>query len=108
MSDGRWWIALTTFERGEHKQQILPDWAQGACGWMVALAPDEEVARRILVRDIEHHGLRVVGVDKVQEVFSDEDIEEVDDHLAENFINFEEGKSTTWGTLHCYKGEGEV
>lgn len=108
MTDGRWWIALTTFERDEDEQQILPDWAHGACGWMVALAPDENAARRLLVRDLQHHGLRVAEIDKLQEVFSDEDIEDVDDHLAENFRTFEKGKSTAWGTLHCYKGAGDA
>jgi len=75
---------------------------------MIALARDEEAARRLLVQDLQHHGLRVVEIDKLQEVFSDEDIEEVDDHLAENFRLFEKGKSTAWGTLHCYKGDGEA
>jgi hypothetical protein len=37
-----------------------------------------------------------------------EDIEEVDDHLAENCRTFEQGKTTAWGTLHFYKGEGEA
>lgn len=97
-----------TFERGENEQQILPEWAHGACGWMVALAPDEDAARGLLMRDLQHHDLCVVEIANLQEVFSDEDIEEVDEHLAENFRTFERGKSTAWGTLHCYKGEGEA
>ncbi|MDP3745502.1 MAG: hypothetical protein Q8Q88_00495 [Phenylobacterium sp.] len=108
MTDGRWWLALTTFERDEDEQQILPDWAHGASGWMVALAPDEDAARRLFAHDLQHHGLRAIEIDKLREVFSDEEIEEVDDHLAENFRDFERGKSTVWGTLHCYKGEREA
>lgn len=108
MPDGRWWIALVTFERREQEQDILPEWAHGACGWMVALAQDDETARMLLVRDVEYHGLRVIDIADEEEVFSEEDIEQVDDHLAANFREFELGKQTVWGTIHCYKGEGEA
>lgn len=97
-----------TFERCDQEQDILPDWAHGACGWMVALAPDEEAARELLIRDTEYHGLRVVEIDNVREVFGDHDIEEIDDHLAMNFREIAPGKQTVWGTIHCYKGEGEA
>lgn len=108
MTDGRWWIALVTYERRGEEQDILPDWAQGACGWMVALAPDEETAKQLLTRDVEYHGLRVIEIGDEQEVFSEEEIEEFDEHLAANFHDFESGKQTAWGTIHCYKGDGEA
>ena len=99
---------MVTFERRDEEQDILPEWARGACGWMVALAPDEEAARRLLVRDVEYHRLRVVEIDSAREVFGDDEIEEIDDHLAMNFREIEPGKQTVWGTIHCYKGEGEA
>jgi hypothetical protein len=99
---------MVTFEREDEEQDILPESAHGACGWMIALAPDEEAARMLLVRDVEYHGLRVVEIDKEREVFGDDDIEEIDDHLAINFREIEPGKQTVWGTIHCYKGEGEA
>ncbi|HEV2746110.1 MAG TPA: hypothetical protein VGW34_02285 [Allosphingosinicella sp.] len=108
MTDGRWWVALVTFERRDEQQDILPVWAQGACGWMVALAPDEDTARALLVRDLEYHGLRVVEIAEEQEVFGEDEIDEMDDHLAANFRAIEPGKRTVWGTIHCYKGEGEA
>jgi hypothetical protein len=108
MTDGRWWVALVTFERRDEEQDILPDWAHGACGWMVALAPDEETARGLLVRDVEHHGLRIIEIGNEREVFGDDEIEEVDHHLAMNFRKIETGKQTVWGTIHGYKGEGEA
>ena len=40
----------------------------GASGWMVALAPDEETARRLLVRDVEYHGLRILEIEYEREV----------------------------------------
>ena len=108
MTDGRWWVALVTFERRDEDQDILPEWAHGACGWMVALAPNEETARGLLVRDVEYHGLRVIEIDDEREVFGDDEIEEIDDHLAMNFREMEPGKQTVWGTIHGFKGEGEA
>lgn len=108
MTDGRWWLALVTFERRDDQQEILPDWAHGASGWMVALAQDEETARAIIVRDVEYHGLNVIEFDGEREVFGEDEIEEIDDHLAMNFREIEPGKQTVWGTIHCYKGEGEA
>jgi hypothetical protein len=108
MTDGRWWVALVTFERRDERQEILPNWAQGACGWMVALASDEDVARVLIGRDLEHHGLRVLEIADEQEVFDEEEIDEIDNHLGANFRNIEPGKQTVWGTIHCYKGEGET
>lgn len=108
MTDGRWWAALVTFERSGEKQDSLPDWAQGASGWMIALAPDQDTARDLLVQDVKHVGLRVLEITDVQEVFDEDEIKEIDEHLAENFRDIEERKATVWGTLHCYKGEGEA
>lgn len=108
MTEGHWWLALVTFERREEEQDILPEWALGASGWMVALAPNRETARALLVRDVEYHGLRVIEITDEREVFSEERMEEIDDHLATNFRAFEAGKQTVWGTIHCYKGEGEA
>jgi hypothetical protein len=75
---------------------------------MVARAHDDEAARDLLVRDVEHHGLRVIEIARQHEIFGDDEIEELDQHLAQNFRNFEPDKHTVWGTIHCYKGEGEA
>jgi hypothetical protein len=94
MIDGRWWVALVTFERRHEGGDILPGWAQGACGWMVALSPDEDTARRLILRDLEHHQLRVLEIADTQEVFGENEIEEIDEHLALNFREIEAGKQT--------------
>ena len=97
-----------TFERRDEQQDILPDWALGACGWMVALAPDDDTAHSLLVRDVEYHGLRVIEAAVEREVFDEGEIDEIDDHLGRNFRDREPGKQTVWGTIHCYKGVGEA
>ena len=107
MTNRQWWVALVTFERGDEVRD-LPSTAQGACGWMLALAPDEDEARRLLVRDVERVGLRVLEIADEQEVFGEDEIEEIDEHLASNFRKIERGKQTVWGTIHCYGGEGEA
>ncbi|MBA4043275.1 MAG: hypothetical protein C0471_02470 [Erythrobacter sp.] len=108
MTEKRLWIALVTFERRDEKQHMLPEWAHGACGWMVAVAQDEEAARGLLVRDVESQGFRVLAIEDEREVFGDDEIEEVDDHLAMNFRVIEPRKQTVWGTIHGYMGEGEA
>ena len=109
MQEGeQFWVALVTFERRSDEQDILPEWAHGACGWMAAVASDEDEVRRLLVRDVEHHGLRVLEIADTQEVSSAEEIDEFDDHLGANLRSIEPGMQTVWGTLHGYKGEGEA
>ena len=108
MADGRSWLALVTFERRSEDQAILPDWAHGACGWMVARAPDQATARKFLVRDVESCGLRVLKIDKMQEIFANQDVEAIDNCLATNLSRIEPGKETVWGIIHGYKGEGQA
>lgn len=108
MTDDRRWVALVTFERRSADQEILPDWAQGASGWLAALAPDEKEARRRLVRDVQLAGLRVLDVANEREVFSEDEVEKIDKHLAANLRAIEPGVQTVWGTIHGYRGEGEA
>jgi hypothetical protein len=85
MKAERWWIAQVKFERRGEGEGILPSWALDACGWMVALAPDEETACTLLVRDVEHHDLRVSEIADVEEIFEDE-VDGFDGHLADNSV----------------------
>ena len=75
---------------------------------MIAIAPDDETACQLLVRDLEACGLRVLEVTDVRELFEREEIKEIDASLATNFTAIEPGKQTVWGTIHCYKGDGEA
>ncbi len=108
MTDKSQWVALVTFERYNLAQDLLPDWALGAVGWMLTLAYDEDEATEILTRDIRQLGLRVITIAQQREVFDEDDLEELDEHLAENVRNLEPGKQTVWGTIHCYLAEGEA
>ena len=109
MSDlDRVWIAFVTFERRNKPQDVLPDWAHGGCGRLIALAASESEAAEQLTSDIEGQGLKVVGIEGLKVVREVDEIERFDEHLGANFLNPESGKKTVWGTIHCYKGEGET
>ena len=99
---------MVTFERDQDKQDILPDWAWGACGWMFTSGQDEDEACAFIERDIKFHGLKLIEIDRLTEVFGPDDIDPVDDHLAANVRSFEAGHRTAWGIIHGYKGEGEA
>jgi hypothetical protein len=103
-----WWAALTTFERKDHDSDILPDWAQGAAGWMAALAADEDDLRRVLARDLAALDLRLLEIDRTTLLNDHAEAGELDEHLAENLRSIEPGRRTVWGTIHCYKGESEA
>lgn len=105
---GRWWVALVCFERTGKPQDILPDHALGACGWMFTSGQNEDEARSFIERDIAHHGLHVVEFDRLTEIFEVGDIDPFDEHLAANVRAFEEGHRTAWGTINVYLGEGEA
>jgi hypothetical protein len=104
----RFWLALVTVERTAESGNILPQWAIGACGWMVALAPDFETACRCLVRDLASHQLRLLETDHEQEVIEPDDVGQFDQLLAKNWREIEPHKQTIFGTLYGYKGEGEA
>jgi hypothetical protein len=105
MASRQLWTALVSFVRGADALSLLPDWAEGASGWMVAFAVRADEAHALLVRDLERCGLRQIEVEQLQPV---EMSDIVDEHLATNVRNLEPDKQTAWGTLHCWRGEDEA
>ena len=103
----QWWVTLTTFERRDERSDILPEWAQGAAGWMGVFAADEDDVRQVLSDDLAALELRLLEIDRTV-LLNTIDAEELDEHLAENLQSLEPGKRSIWGTIHCYKGEGEA
>lgn len=101
-----WWAALTTFERRTAKSDILPSWAQGACGWLAVMAVDEDDARQILARDLAAVNLRLLEIDQARLIDAPE-AASFDERLGEN-LQAQRGASTVWGTIHCYAADGEV
>ena len=102
-----WWAALTTFERRTAESEILPGWAQGACGWLAVWADDEDDARSTLARDMAAVDLRLLEVDHAKPIASRE-VTDFDERLSENILKAQPGLQTVWGTIHCYAADGEV
>lgn len=101
-----WWAALTTFERRTAESDILPSWAQGACGWLAVRAVGEDDARQTLARDLAAVNLRLLEMDRARLIDARE-AASLDERLGEN-LRAQQGASTVWGTIHCYAADGEV
>ena len=96
-----------TFERRAAESKILPDWAQGACGWQAVWADNEENARSTLARNLAAVDLRLLEVDHAKPITSRE-VEDYDEWLSENLRKVEPGRQAVRGTIHCYAADGEV
>lgn len=106
--EGKWWIGLVTFEKEGDAKSILTKHDHGAAGWMAAFAQNEDELADTIRATLSEIGLKFISVEQPRIVETEYDIEEVDDHLAENFRHLEQGKSVIWGTLHAYLADGEA
>jgi hypothetical protein len=53
-------------------------------------------------------GLIVLEVGDLEVVSTIDEVEEIDQHLAQNVINLEPGKRTVWGEIHLYYAAAEA
>ena len=105
------WMALVCFERGRSHivvAGILPASVRGACGWIAALASDEDLLEAKVERAFELLGLRLLEIGQSHVVDGIDEVEAVDEHLAENVRDWEPGKVFCWGTLDGYRGDGKA
>jgi hypothetical protein len=102
-----WWVALATFERGSGAQDILSERHQGACGWIACLAGDETELRDNLSASLNAVGLRLVEMDRERRVGAPEDLTDIDEHLAANFVVRDANSESVWGAVHTYLAQGE-
>lgn len=102
------YTAPVTFERTERANDVLPEEAQGAVGYMAISAADEDGVRYALQDELNEVGLRLLEVDQIQEVDLNNLPADIDEHLLENIKNWQAGRRTVWGTIHVYLGDGEA
>lgn len=102
------YVALLSFERGEDVLNIIPKDCHGASGWMAVRATDEWSARQRLCDELDQIGLRLIETADLTQVSSADEVERIDAHLAANMRMWESGRSSVWGTLHPYIGDGEA
>jgi hypothetical protein len=98
-------VALVTFEHGSDAGHHLPLNYQGACGWIAIDATDENDARTRLRSSLEAEGLTLVELERLHRVNGAMDVDALDGHLAANMREWEPGRPTVWGTIHCYAGD---
>jgi hypothetical protein len=98
-------VALVTFEHDGDDGDHLPLGYQGACGWMAIDADEAEEAVEILRESLAADGLKLVEAERVHAVGGAGQVESLDDHLADNMREWEPGRRTVWGTIHCYVGD---
>jgi hypothetical protein len=102
-----WRIARVTFERADGRQEILPEPFEGAVGWMACHAKPDEV-RAVLERELAVVHLRLLSVEGEEALPDAESLADLDEHLAQNFVERREGAASVWGTIHVYLGSGEA
>ena len=98
-------LALVTFEHDGDDGKILPLDCQGACGWMAVEAHSPTEVARVMRSSLGAVRLKLIETDNVHVVRDAAEAEAHDAHLAKNMRSWQQGCSTVWGTLHCYKYE---
>ena len=101
-------VCLVTFERTQVATDVSSDDCQGAVGYMAVDTVDEDEARDIFHSALSEVGLSLIEID-IHRVFeSADDLNDLDEHLAQNVRNWEYGKRTVWGTIHGYYADGHA
>ena len=103
-----WWIALITFENDGDVLGILSPEQQGAAGWMAGRAENEDQLAERIGSALSEVGLRLVSIEDERTVGTITEIEEIDEHLADNMRNRETNEHVVWGSLHPFLAEGEA
>lgn len=101
------WVVFVTFERTDVPNEILDDESLGACGWMAVEAETEKEAYAHLKAGLAQENLKLIEAEDFDIVGADDDISELDEHLALNVENWEDGKKTVWGSIYEYTEDGD-
>lgn len=105
--DKFWWLALVQLEKGG-RQDLLSEEEEGAYVWIAAIAKEQSDVDRLVSAAAKAEQLRILGIEDHTVVEDLEEIEEVDEHLAEDVFSLSPGQRIAWGTWHVYYGEGEA
>jgi len=111
MSD-EWHIALVDFIRSSDDSDVLgvlDDEIHGAVGWLGVLTKHATEIENIVRENFSSIGLHVVSITDCQQVNSVSEVEEIDEHLAQNIRTQPlDDPVVVWGTIHTYYAEGEA
>ncbi|MBK6704541.1 MAG: hypothetical protein IPL62_17750 [Caulobacteraceae bacterium] len=97
-------LAQVTFEHDGDSGEHLALSYQGACGWMAIDADDAKDAVDVLRKSLAADKLKLVEAERIHVVGGPQQAASLDDHLSDNMREWEPGRRTVWGTIHCYVG----
>lgn len=75
---------------------------------MAVLAEDHDSAVQNLRASLHEKKLIVSEVEDIEPFDVQNPPHDLDEHLAQNILRWEDGRSTVWGTLHVFLAEGEA
>lgn len=105
--DQFWWLALVQLEK-KKGQTVFSSEEEGAYVWVAAVAKDVADVDKLVRHAARTEGLRVVGIEDHTVVEDLEEIEEADEHLANDVLEGTRDQRLAWGTWHVYYGDGEA
>ena len=105
--DKFWWLALVQLEKNG-AQTLLAEEEEGAYVWVAAIAREKPGVDRLIMSAAEIENLRVISIEDHTVVEDLAEIEEADEHLADDVLELGPGQRDAWGTWHVYYGEGEA
>lgn len=105
--DKFWWLALVQLEKNG-MQDLLAEEEEGAYVWVAAIATELADVDQLIRAAADAERLRVIGIEDHTVVEDLSEIEEADEHLADDVFELGPGQRVAWGTWHVYYGEGEA
>ena len=102
------YTCVVSFENTGEKSDFIPENCWGASGLVAVDTTDEDELEKILRVGFSHINLRLLDIGSVEKVRSVKEVEDRDEHLANNIREWEAGHRWVIGTVHGYYGEGEA
>lgn len=99
---GNAYLVLATFEKVKASSEFLRSDAVGAVGYMAVRAINAESVEPQLRSELAEIDLTLIETDQIQPLPSIDELNEIDEHLAENVSEWTPGRSSCWGTIHQY------
>lgn len=99
---GNAYLVLATFEKVKASSEFLSPDAIGAVGYMAVRAINAESVEPQLRSELAEIDLTLIEVDQIRPLPSIDELNEIDEHLADNVAEWTPGRSSCWGTIHQY------
>jgi len=99
---GNAYLVLATFEKVKASSEFLSPDAVGAVGYMAVRAINAESVEPQLRSELAEIDLTLIETDQIRPLPSIDELNEIDEHLADNVSEWTPGRSSCWGTIQQY------